>query len=123
MPALLSKAFTPALRQIERHGLLFVRMSSVVSTTVPAPKQVVADSSEGYLRWTRDVSRNPKAVHSARIADNPYTFLTRRLGHAFEVYPLFVIVGFWAVILCYSIYVNSNKIEVWFDKSKLIGES
>ncbi|KAI6184752.1 hypothetical protein M3Y97_00630100 [Aphelenchoides bicaudatus] len=116
MPAIFSKTFAPALRQFGRNGLFSMRKSSTVAA--PMPKRVVRDTSEGFLQWERDVSRDSKAAKPQRLGDTPYSFATRRLGHAFEVYPLFGIVSFWVVILGYSIYAASNKLEVWFDRSQ-----
>ncbi|VDM55952.1 unnamed protein product [Angiostrongylus costaricensis] len=45
-------------------------------------------------------------------------FMFRRLGHAYEVYPLLFLAGFWVVISCVTIYYSFTKIEVWLDRSK-----
>lgn len=81
MPALLSKSFAPALRQLNCSSLKFVRLASV---SAPKPIKHVADSSEGYLTYARNISRDPNATNPQVLGDTPYTFFTRRLGHAFE---------------------------------------
>lgn len=43
--------------------------------------------------------------------------MLRRLGHAYEVYPLIVLTGIWAVLFCYACYWSFNKMEIWFDRT------
>lgn len=46
--------------------------------------------------------------------------MLRKLGHAYEVYPiigLFVIVN---IVLVYTAYISFQKIEVWADRCKSV---
>ncbi|KAE9415827.1 hypothetical protein Angca_001038, partial [Angiostrongylus cantonensis] len=52
-----------------------------------------------------------------------YSFLFRRLGHAYEIYPLFFLWGFLATISCATVYYSFDKIEVWVDRSKSLPPS
>jgi len=63
--------------------------------------------------WSRDGSYTPQ-----RPGDTPWRFFTRRLGQSYEIYPLFVLFGIWAVIFVYVIWWSFNKIEVWLDRSQ-----
>jgi len=116
MPAILSRAFTPALRRIECSGLHFVRMINVPSR--PNPSTRVIQDPRGFLKYERNISRDPNALNPQLKGDRARTFFTRRLGHAFEAWPLFGLMGFWFCMMCYVIYTSSQKIEVWFDRSQ-----
>uniref|UniRef100_A0AC35GIB6 Uncharacterized protein n=1 Tax=Panagrolaimus sp. PS1159 TaxID=55785 RepID=A0AC35GIB6_9BILA len=50
--------------------------------------------------------------------DTPMRFLVRRLGHAYELYPLFILTGAWFVVFCYTVYYSFEKIEIWLDRSQ-----
>ncbi|KAI6238052.1 hypothetical protein M3Y99_00732500 [Aphelenchoides fujianensis] len=67
----------------------------VAAAPKPALQQLAYDQSEGYLRYERDVSRDSNALKPQKPGDTPARYLLNRLGHAYEVYPLFAIVGFW----------------------------
>ncbi|KHJ75270.1 hypothetical protein OESDEN_25114 [Oesophagostomum dentatum] len=47
-----------------------------------------------------------------------FSFMVRRLGHAYEVYPLIFLAGFWFVIFLATAYYSFTKIEIWLDRSK-----
>ncbi|VDO25328.1 unnamed protein product [Heligmosomoides polygyrus] len=49
-----------------------------------------------------------------------FRFMTRRLGHAYEIYPLLFLGGFWVVILVAVVYQSFSKIEIWLDRSKSV---
>ena len=42
----------------------------------------------------------------------------RKLGHAYEVYPLFGLTGAWLILFCYTVWWSFEKIEVWLDRSQ-----
>jgi hypothetical protein len=84
MPPILSKSFSPTLRHFLRYANTLT--SKTQANAIP---RVIADDARGYLRWERNVSRDPNAKNPQIKGDTLYSFLTRRLGHAFEVYPLF----------------------------------
>lgn len=48
-----------------------------------------------------------------------FSFLVRRLGHAYELYPLFALVGIWFLVFCYTVYYTFEKVEIWLDRSEL----
>lgn len=41
----------------------------------------------------------------------------RKLGHAYEVYPLFFLTGCWVILFVFATYYSFEKIEVWLDRS------
>ena len=45
--------------------------------------------------------------------------MTRRLGHAYEIYPLFFLVGVWFVAFCGFSLWSFGKVEVWLDRSMI----
>ncbi|PAV75708.1 hypothetical protein WR25_09389 [Diploscapter pachys] len=74
---------------------------------------------EGYFEYSRNPSRDPKWKGSVpQPGDLPMSYLTRRLGHAYEVYPLFFLVGAWFVACCGICWWSFAKIEVWLDRSQ-----
>ena len=44
-------------------------------------------------------------------------YFLRKLGHAYEVYPLFFLTGLWAIIFGFTIFYSFEKLEVWIDRS------
>lgn len=51
--------------------------------------------------------------------DLPETFLFRKLGHAYELYPLlFLVTVAWTSALAFVIYVSIIKIELRWDHSE-----
>ncbi|VDN32701.1 unnamed protein product [Cylicostephanus goldi] len=71
------------------------------------------------MKYVRNTSRDPKAKGpKAQLGDTPFTFMTRRIGHAYEVYPLIFLAGFWFVIFCATAYYSFTKIEIWLDRSE-----
>ncbi|VDM55953.1 unnamed protein product [Angiostrongylus costaricensis] len=75
----------------------------------------------GFFSYDRNISRDPKlkGVPKPHPGDTLASFLFRRLGHAYEIYPLFFLGGFLAVICCATIYYSFDKIEVWVDRSEV----
>ena len=43
--------------------------------------------------------------------------MLRRLGHAYEVYPLIFLTGAWFILFCGAVYWSFGKIEIWLDRS------
>ncbi|KAI6203237.1 hypothetical protein M3Y94_00533200 [Aphelenchoides besseyi] len=46
-----------------------------------------------------------------------FSFLLRRLGHAYELYPLIALTGAWCVLFAFIVFISFEKIEVWLDRS------
>lgn len=44
--------------------------------------------------------------------------MLRRLGHAYELYPLIFLTGVWFSMFCFVVYYSFTKIEVWLDRSE-----
>lgn len=42
----------------------------------------------------------------------------RRLGHAYELYPIIALCGAWALLFVYIVYFSFEKIEIWIDRSE-----
>uniref|UniRef100_A0A914RRP9 Uncharacterized protein n=1 Tax=Parascaris equorum TaxID=6256 RepID=A0A914RRP9_PAREQ len=42
----------------------------------------------------------------------------RRLGHAYEVYPLIFLGAAWFCAFLLIVYVSVGKVEVWLDRSQ-----
>ncbi|PAV76021.1 hypothetical protein WR25_02838 [Diploscapter pachys] len=77
------------------------------------------EGEEGYFEYSRNPSRDPKWKGPVpQKGDLPVTFLTRRLGHAYEIYPLFFLVGVWFVVFCGFSLWSFGKVEVWLDRSQ-----
>jgi len=85
----------------------------------PALKQLKY-SEPGYFRYERDHSRDGNIPNPQKLGDTPSRFLFRRLGHAYELYPLIFLLGFWVVIFVYIVYISFEKIEVWVDRSQSV---
>jgi len=115
MPAVLGRMIMPAIRRTE---IVIVRFAGLSGTVQPKPalKQLTVNE-KGYFRYERDHSRDSTMANPQKLGDTPARFLFRRLGHAFELYPLFFLMGFWAVIFTYIVYISFEKIEVWVDRS------
>uniref|UniRef100_A0A0K0D0N8 NADH dehydrogenase [ubiquinone] 1 beta subcomplex subunit 11, mitochondrial n=1 Tax=Angiostrongylus cantonensis TaxID=6313 RepID=A0A0K0D0N8_ANGCA len=98
-------------------------MRCALATVTPGESKVQLQKPEGesgFFKYGRNLSRNPKlkGVPKPQPGDTLASFMFRRLGHAYEVYPLFFLAGFWVVISCATIYYSFTKIEVWLDRSK-----
>ncbi|KAI6184753.1 hypothetical protein M3Y97_00630200 [Aphelenchoides bicaudatus] len=115
MPAVLSRMLMPSLHRTE---VCTIRLLGFNGTVQPQPsKKQLTVNEVGHFLYERDRSRDPKMANPQKLGDTPYRYLTRRLGHAFEIYPLFGLVAFWAVIFSFAVYLSAGKIEVWFDRS------
>ena len=54
-----------------------------------------------------------------RCYSNHRRFMMRKLGHAYEIYPLFALTGVWFLVFCYTVYYSFEKAEIWLDRSEL----
>ncbi|GMT29325.1 hypothetical protein PFISCL1PPCAC_20622, partial [Pristionchus fissidentatus] len=90
------------------------------STAVPPPatKQVTVSGVAGHFKYDRDWSRDKRYSAPQKLGDTPMRFLVRRLGHAYEIYPLFILTGAWFLVFCYTVYYSFEKMEIWLDRSK-----
>ncbi|XGW01644.1 hypothetical protein V3C99_014064 [Haemonchus contortus] len=105
-----------------RSRFLAIRTASA-ATSEPGSSKVQLqkpNEEEGFFSYGRNYSRDPKfkGVNKPLQGDTPGQFLFRRLGHAYEVYPLLFLAGFWFTIFCATAYYSFTKIEIWFDRSK-----
>ncbi|CAJ0933146.1 unnamed protein product, partial [Mesorhabditis belari] len=82
----------------------------------PAAKQLTVNQT-GFFKYERDVSRDKRYANPQKLGDTPIRFLVRRLGHAYEIYPLFALTGVWFVLFCYVVYYSFEKMEIWLDRS------
>ncbi|CAB3405182.1 unnamed protein product [Caenorhabditis bovis] len=99
------------------------RTASTSSGSIPAPArvQLKIENEQGHFKYTRNWSRDPRyAKNAIQKGDTPFTFLTRRLGHAYEVYPLLVLCGTWFALFLYACYWSFGKVEVWLDRSSSV---
>ncbi|CAP22007.1 Protein CBG00625 [Caenorhabditis briggsae] len=115
----LSKSSAPSTaRSVFR--FVFSRNASTSSPTpTPARIQIKVPSAEqGHFQYSRNWSRDPRFVKVAiQKGDTPYQFLVRRLGHAYEVYPLFFLTGAWFALFLSATYWSFGKAEIWLDRS------
>ncbi|ETN81162.1 hypothetical protein RB195_006285 [Necator americanus] len=77
-----------------------------------------ADPAQGFFKYERDISRDKRYDNPQKPGDTPLRFMFRKLGHAYELYPLYVLTGLWFIMFCYAIYYSFEKMEVWLDRSK-----
>ncbi|KAE9551188.1 hypothetical protein FO519_005601 [Halicephalobus sp. NKZ332] len=98
--------------------ILVIRMASTTARPV-SPKQIQVPSDvSGFFKYERDISRDRRFLVPQKKGDTPTRFLFRRLGHAYELYPLIFLLSFLSVVSLYVVYVNSRKIEIWIDRSQ-----
>ncbi|TKR61999.1 hypothetical protein L596_026021 [Steinernema carpocapsae] len=92
------------------------------ASTMTRPKanfQVTVDAKEqGHFQYERNISRDKRYANPQQQGDTPIRFLVRRLGHAYEVYPILVLTGWWAFLFCLATWYSFEKVEVWFDRSQ-----
>ncbi|KAK0426613.1 hypothetical protein QR680_009805 [Steinernema hermaphroditum] len=81
--------------------------------------QVKVDANEkGHFQYERDVSRDSRYANPQKQGDTPMRFMFRRLGHAYEVYPIFVLTGWWLFLFTVAVVFSFEKLEVWFDRTQ-----
>ncbi|VDL71357.1 unnamed protein product [Nippostrongylus brasiliensis] len=78
----------------------------------------VDPSVQGFFKYERDISRDKRYINPQKLGDTPMRFLVRKLGHAYELYPIFFLTGVWFIMFCYVIYYSFEKMEIWLDRSK-----
>ena len=59
-----------------------------------------------------------KRIPNVYCSLSDYRFMLRRLGHAYEIYPIFALTGAWFVLFCYAVYYSFEKMEIWLDRSE-----
>uniref|UniRef100_A0A7E4ZVU8 Uncharacterized protein n=1 Tax=Panagrellus redivivus TaxID=6233 RepID=A0A7E4ZVU8_PANRE len=96
-----------------------IRLASTAHSGPKAAKQVTVNPNiSGFFKYERDVSRDSRYANPQKLGDTATRFLLRRLGHAYEVYPLLVLTGWWFIIFCYVVYHSFEKVEIWLDRSQ-----
>ncbi|RCN26185.1 hypothetical protein ANCCAN_22091 [Ancylostoma caninum] len=99
--------------------LLVVRCASAAASGGSKVHLEKPEGESGYFQYDRNYSRDPKSSRpKPQQGDTPFSFMFRRLGHAYEVYPLIFLGGFWLVIFIATAYYSFTKIEIWLDRSK-----
>ncbi|GMR45882.1 hypothetical protein PMAYCL1PPCAC_16077, partial [Pristionchus mayeri] len=83
-----------------------------------APKQLSTPGESGFFSYSRNWSRDKKynLDHAPQKGDTPLSFLVRRLGHAYEVYPLIVLCSAWVVLFAFTGYWSFDKAEIWLNR-------
>ncbi|KHJ88347.1 hypothetical protein OESDEN_11860 [Oesophagostomum dentatum] len=73
---------------------------------------------QGFINYERNISRDPHADASEKPlkGDTPKTFMLRRLGHAYEVYPNIALCAVTVVMSILTAYYSLTKIEIQIDK-------
>ncbi|VDK43840.1 unnamed protein product [Anisakis simplex] len=98
--------------------LLITRMMAAKKIIPPsAKKQLEVNTDEGHFNYQRYWSRDKRFAAQAP-GDTPARFMLRRLGHAYEVYPLIFLAGLWFCAFLVIVYVSVGKVEVWLDRSQ-----
>ncbi|RCN26184.1 hypothetical protein ANCCAN_28095 [Ancylostoma caninum] len=101
---------------------LAARLAS--TTIVPESSKIQLQKpagEQGFFSYGRNFSRNPyiTGVPKPLPGDTPKTFLLRRIGHAYEVYPLILLSIALVIGMILTAYYSFTKIEIWIDKSKI----
>ncbi|KJH43497.1 hypothetical protein DICVIV_10477 [Dictyocaulus viviparus] len=76
------------------------------------------DNIPGFFKYERDISRDKRYINPQKPGDTPMRFLLRKLGHAYEIYPIIGLTAAWFVMFCYIVFYSFSKGEVWLDRSK-----
>uniref|UniRef100_A0A915C1N2 Uncharacterized protein n=1 Tax=Parascaris univalens TaxID=6257 RepID=A0A915C1N2_PARUN len=97
--------------------VLIIRMASKQITPPSSKKQIEVNKNEGHFSYQRYWSRDSRFVAQAH-GDTPARFMFRRLGHAYEVYPLIFLGAAWFCAFLLIVYVSVGKVEVWLDRSQ-----
>ncbi|CAI5442014.1 unnamed protein product [Caenorhabditis angaria] len=115
----MSLSLAPRQQQLYRVFVL-TRNASTSTGAIPAPAriQLKKPNEQGHFSYSRNWSRDKRFTNVAiQKGDTPYQFLVRRLGHAYEVYPLLVLTVAWFGIFCFAVGWSFLKIEVWLDRT------
>ncbi|VDL72109.1 unnamed protein product [Nippostrongylus brasiliensis] len=95
------------------------RWASSSSSWIESKIQLQKPSGEtGHFSYGRNISRDPKAPSTAKPlqGDTPKTFMLRRLGHCYEVYPFIFLATAIITGMVATAYYSFSKIEVWIDR-------
>ncbi|CAJ0580493.1 unnamed protein product, partial [Mesorhabditis spiculigera] len=104
-------------RFISRVGVARVFVMRQASGGLTVHPKKVAVNEPGFCVYERDISKDTRYASPQKLGDTPIRFLVRRLGHAYEIYPLFALTGIWFVLFCYVVYYSFEKGEIWLDRS------
>ncbi|GMR31886.1 hypothetical protein PMAYCL1PPCAC_02081, partial [Pristionchus mayeri] len=100
----------------------FRRSSIMHGTSLPqaAKAQVAKPAETGFYAYTRNWSRDKTfdLSKAPQRGDTPLYFLLRRVGHAYEVWPLYIQVSWVLFLVGLTAVVSFMKAEVWLDRSK-----
>lgn len=94
MPAVLGRMLMPTVRRLDSFCIVQIARFSGAVEAKPALKQLTVNEV-GHFKYERDRSRDSSFKNPQKLGDTPSRFLFRRLGHAFELYPLLALLGFW----------------------------
>ncbi|MFH4981958.1 hypothetical protein AB6A40_008667 [Gnathostoma spinigerum] len=94
---------------------LFGSTSNPVYPKPARRKITLPNNEEGHFKYDRDWSRDSRYT-GQKLGDTPTRFMLRRLGHAYELYPILVLVGTCFVLVCCASYYSFTKLEVWLDR-------
>uniref|UniRef100_A0AC35UEL5 Conserved plasma membrane protein n=1 Tax=Rhabditophanes sp. KR3021 TaxID=114890 RepID=A0AC35UEL5_9BILA len=111
---MLSKLASSPLRQLVVRRLL---SSKIGGPPVAAKQLVIPVTESGFFKYERNISRDTSYSNPQLKGDTAIRFLIRRLGHAYEVYPLIILTGLWFCVFLVATYISFNKLEVWLDRS------
>uniref|UniRef100_A0A0K0FPP4 Uncharacterized protein n=1 Tax=Strongyloides venezuelensis TaxID=75913 RepID=A0A0K0FPP4_STRVS len=118
---MLSKLITreSILKNYLQHYIKRCASTNPQTGRLKAAKQLVIPASEqGFFNYERNVSRDKNCPNPQVKGDTPYRFMVRRLGHAYEIYPLFFLFSAWFVCFVVVSWWSFQKIEVWVDRSQ-----
>ncbi|VDK58391.1 unnamed protein product [Anisakis simplex] len=113
------------LRCVVRQRFIWIPLSDLSTSAIangasrpaPALRQLkVPEHEKGHFKYERDWSRDGQYI-AQKPGDTPSRVLLRRLGHAYEIYPILFLIGVWAVLFCGIVYISFDKIEVWVDRT------
>ncbi|EFP12528.1 hypothetical protein GCK72_002519 [Caenorhabditis remanei] len=96
--------------------ILVVRNSSS-RLTLSHEQSIKINDQQGFFKYQRDVSRDARYSNPAKPGDTASRFMFRKLGHAYEIYPLFGLLAIWCVLFGYTVYYSFEKAEIWLDRS------
>ena len=107
-----------AVSRLTLSRIISIRAAHATARPEPAAQQVKLTDSKGFFQYERDFSRDKRYSNPQKPGDTPARFMMRKLGHAYEIYPLFALTGVWFLVFCYTVYYSFEKAEIWLDRSK-----
>ncbi|KAL6741678.1 hypothetical protein Aduo_014908 [Ancylostoma duodenale] len=101
--------------------LLAARFASTSTTLAPGSSKIQLQKpagEQGFFSYGRNFSRNPyiTGVQKPQSGDTVKSYLLRRIGHAYEVYPLILLSVALVTGMVLTAYYSFTKIEIWIDK-------